>query len=86
MYQKLEKPARDALNKAKEGYDPREYRFGNLVPTYGMAQDPLGSRCLKSFELYRGLNCRGSNLEDKGQWAKYTNLLNYASSGQDVCV
>ena len=55
--------AQEAIKAARTGYDARTYRFGDTVPSWSLPQDPLGSRCLRAFERYKGQNCVAGNAD-----------------------
>ena len=60
-YMAMGASAKNALRAANMGYNPLDYRWGSLVPTYGVMPDPMRSECLLRYEVYAGKGCRSRN-------------------------
>ena len=78
--------AQKAITEAqKDTYDAENYKFGDLVPTYSFAADPLNQECLSKIEIYKGTSCDGEQI-NADNWNNIVNNLNLVSRNSSFCL
>ena len=68
-------------------YDPSTYVWGQTVPTYSFAADPLARDCLGGFEIYSSSNCDlgGGSILNSNNWRAIADTLNAGSRNSTQC-
>ena len=82
-YQYLGPMARMAIEAAQSKmFDYKKYKFGMLIPTYGLPADPLEYDCLSGYEVWDSPNCgqrTSAKPINKGKWHDIMHHLNLYS-------
>ena len=69
-------------------FDYKKYKFGMLIPTYGLPADPLEYDCLSGYEVWDSPNCgqrTSAKPINKGKWHDIMHHLNLYSHDSSMC-
>ena len=66
-------------------WDPRDYGFGQIIPTYGLPADPLEQNCLASMQIYSLRGCKGVAVNSV-HWSNVVENINLVSTNSSYCL